>query len=334
MIAAFAMWAKYSSLLVLVSIFLWSLWDRQARGFYRSWGPYAAMAVFTILILPNIWALTATDFQPVEFAFNRAKKSTAWWQSAVFPLHFMLAQVMASILAVALCRLATGRWLPRWSTATPTFSNRFIIVAAFSPLLLAMLISAVGGLRFKSTWGAAMCSLWPLLILMWHGDGKLNIRFWRRGFIIISALTVIIHTAIFIGGPYLTGKAKRVHYPAAQIASHIDREWAQQFPEQPLSYVIGKKHTASMVSYYSQWRPSAVIDGDLKKSFWVKADDIHQSGAVIVWVVDNGKGRQNQPFVFSQSTPLLQRQPNFKVDWLSGANLPALEMGWAILPPR
>ena len=328
--AAFAAYAKYSSVLPLACVLAWSLWSTSARACYRQPGPYIAFMVFAVLMMPNIWALAEINFLPLDFAMERARQAVEWWQLAAFPAYFVLAQILACCVSLILCRLAVGRWRRGKQTLPPSIN--YVATITFAPLLLAVLISAVMMLRFKSAWGAAMCSFVPLWFVMSRG-GPINVHLWLRGLLSVAALSLTAHLLIFSAAPFITGKAKRVHYPAQQIAAHLDEEWERRFPAHPLKFVIGDKHAATMVSYYSQWRPSAVINNDWQKTFWASPDELAKAGAVIVWMVDNGKKRQEQPPIFAKNYPSAWRGKNFQVAWLTAAELPLLEVGWMVVPP-
>lgn len=323
--------AKYSSLLLITGLFLWSLWHGAARRQYRHYGPYLSAAVALFMVLPSIPALLENQFAPLEFALNRTRAADMWWHYLFAPLKFILAQLLHVLLALVLLVIVfLANRSFRHDDKLPRDHYTFLWVIAFFPLLAAALISLLGGFGLRSAWGVSLLSFIPLfcVAVMPVKVGKLT--GWCRGWLSVVALSLVAVVVVFSVSPYMTGRGKRVHYPGQAIAAIIDEQWQRQYPNAELSYVISTpRYLATAVSYYSRSRPSFVPGGkDLAIIPWASENNIAQKGAVLIWQV----GRGGQP------TGYLERyeaavQPEFSVNWLTGADIPSVTLQWAIIPP-
>ncbi len=323
-VAGLSLHAKYSAVLLILALFFWSIWDESARKKYKHAGPYIAMTTMAIIILPSIPDLIQSQFSPIQFAISRAKPAVNWWQHITYPLNFLLSQLLNLLLASILL-FTIYKTNKEADSKLSKSEYGFLFTIAFIPLLEALVISLLGGIRLRSMWGSAMLSfipLWYLAVLNIKID---NITAWRRGLLSIIALSIFAVVATFSISPYITSKGKRVHYPGNEIAAEIDKQWAQQYPDIELSFVIGSKHLSSLLSYYSQYRPSVVVDNNLNATAWASEHDITLKGAVIVWI--------SSPPAYIAQYNSVEYKPAFAVNWLTGAKIPPLTVQWAIIPP-
>lgn len=337
--AAVSMYAKYSSLLFLAVLLVWSIAEVKARRQWKTPGPAIAVAVFIALNLPQLSALIELQFAPLQFAVSRAATAKAWSDHMIYPLRFLAAQTAAVMLALALCwralngpgKLAAVTAVKAGGNAPSPCQRRFVFVAAFAPLLLALLISAVFGLRFKSMWGAAMLTFIPLFIVV-LSPPPVRWRQWQIALAATAAFALFAATAINVGAPFFTKRGKRVHYPAAAIAAKVDLEWQRRHPDFPLRYVIGKKHIASLISFYSPARPAAVIDANWQ-NLEAKQDDFARSGGVIAWIVNDGNRSRNRLPEFATAFATAENTAIFSFFWETAAELPPLEAKFVFVAP-
>ncbi len=338
LVAALSLYAKYSAVLSLLAAFAWSVAAPATRKRWQTPGPWLALTVFVALTVPQIIALLELRLTPLRFALARADGGTKEWiHHIAYPLRFAIAQAGAVLPALLLCILAIGKKhggdsVPGHVTGNKT-DRGFVAVAAFAPLLLALLISAVGGWRFRSMWGAAMVSFIPLWLLMVFSTRELRPRRALTGALSIAALTLAVVTLINMGGPYQSGYGKRIHWPGHEIGQHLEAEWRAAF-DAPLRFVAGPKHIAALVSFYAPSRPSAILDGDWEKNFRVTPDEFALCGGIIVWAVHDGKKEDIPPPAFAGDYPEAWRITDFIVDWRTTADIPPLVIGALLVPPR
>ena len=333
-VAALSLWAKHSSALFLFAALAWSVWDSRARLRWKTFGPWIAFAVFAALTAPHLLALIDLNFAPTQFALERARDAEKWTHHIAYPLRFGAAQLGAVLPALLLIFLARGRMGKTTGTGDAGDANRaYVFVVAFAPLILALCVSAVGGWRFKSMWGAAMVSFIPLWAVLCLAPREVNWRRWRIGAAAVAALAALVAAGINVGAPHWNGRGKRIHYPAEAVAAYVESEWRRRHPDSPFRYAAGAIHIASLVSFYAPSRPSAILDGDWNDSFWATPDDFAKRGGAIVWTISDGKRENTPPPDFAKDYPNAIRVPDFSARWKTSADIPPLKIGAMLVPP-
>ena len=392
-VCAFSLYVKYSALLLLAVLFVWSVADLQARQCYHRRGLWIALAVFVVLVLPQVNTLWQLGFSPFHFAVGRAKEADTFMHHLFYPLRFILAQCAALLFAVVLCRVALSSsfhcssgetrypdapfqrcvstndtrqgefdtpvdgcvsadashlWTGEtrkgvWTGETrkgewtgETKSYRFVLIAAFAPLLLAVCISAVGGWKFQSHWGAAMLSFMPLAVMTLARRYELNLPRFVKSAAVVAALSLIVLVCVNLFAPHFTGRGKRIHYPGAQIGKAVEQAWTAQHPGKPLIAVVGAKHIAALVSFYAPSQPRMIDDNaNWNLSYGVSREVFEQSGGVIVWVI-NDSNRKDMPAPAYAKQWLnngASRAPDITLPWATSADIPPLEIGIIIVNP-
>ena len=376
-VCAFSLYVKYSALLLLAVLFVWSVADSQSRKCYHRRGLWIALAVFVVLVLPQVNTLWQLGFSPFHFAVGRAKEADTFMHHLLYPLRFILAQCAALLFAAVLCRIAlsknssfhcssgeTRRFdapLQRCVVTndtrqgefdTPvdgcvsadashlwtgeTRSYRFVLIAAFAPLLLAVCISAVGGWKFQSHWGAAMLSFMPLAVMTLARRYELRLPRFIKSAAVIAALSLIVLVCVNLFAPHFTGRGKRIHYPGAQIGKAVEQAWTARHPGKPLIAVVGAKHIAALVSFYAPSQPRMIDDNaNWNLSYGVSREVFEQSGGVIVWVI-NDSNRKNMPapdYAKQWQNKGASRTENITLPWSTPADIPPLEVGIIIVNP-
>ena len=331
-IAALSLYAKYSSPLFLAVLLLWSVAEPHAREKWKTAGPAVAFLICIALTLPQIIALANVDFAPLKYAAGRASSEGAWTDHIVYPFRFAAAQLGACVVAGVLYWCARTKSPAELSMSDA--QRRFILVAAFGPLLLALLVSMFGGIKLRSLWGFAMLTFIPLWLLS-QRPRELNWRRWRTGLMATAATVIIAIAAINLGKPLFLEKGKRIHYPGAAIAEKIEGEWRLRHPGSPLHYVVGETHVAALVSFYAPQRPRAVMyDGDWQKSFWASREEFAQTGGAVVYVIEDGrKSRSTLPEFareYAEQTP----PQTFSFAWDAPAEIPPIKIGVIFVPPK
>ena len=395
-VCAFSLYVKYSALLLLAVLFVWSVGDSQARQCYHRRGLWIALAVFAVLVLPQVNTLWQLGFSPFHFAVGRAKEADTFMHHLLYPLRFILAQCAALLFAVVLCRVALsknssfhrssgetrrfdaplqrcvspndtrrgkldtpvdgcvsadashlwtgetrkGEWTgeTRQGKRTGETRNvcRFVLIAAFAPLLLAVCISAVGGWKFQSHWGAAMLSFMPLAVMTLARRYELNLPRFVKSAAVVAALSLIVLVCVNLFAPHFTGRGKRIHYPGAQIGKAVEEAWTARHPGKPLIAVVGAKHIAALVSFYAPSQPRMIDDNaNWNLSYGVSREVFEQSGGVIVWMINDGK-RKNMPapaYAEQWQNKGASRTENITLPWATSADIPPLEIGVIIVNP-
>ncbi len=330
--AALGMLAKYSTALLLVSLAAFMVAEPTARARLKTVGPWLAVAVAVVLLVPHALAVRALHYGPVHFPFARAHEASAWYMHLLFPLRFAGAQLLDIFGAISLTLLLwRGRAAGAMALPAAALGRRYVATLCWAPFGLCLAVSGVLGLDFRSMWGAPLWDFFGLfaVLLVIRSVPTLS-----RGFVAlwlaIVAGGLIGYAAQFPGQALSGAKPLRGQFPGRALASAVDLGWHRVAGKAPLRYVAGNIWLTGNVAF-ALWRerPAVLIDGDFAISPWVDRRDLACAGAVLLWPDEQPGVRQ----LLLAGFPGAAVQPTLELPWQTRAPRP-VAVGWAIVPPR
>uniref|UniRef100_Q07L49 Glycosyltransferase RgtA/B/C/D-like domain-containing protein n=1 Tax=Rhodopseudomonas palustris (strain BisA53) TaxID=316055 RepID=Q07L49_RHOP5 len=288
--AAVLMYSKYSGALLLAVLGLHLLLMPQGRRALSSRGPYLAVAVGTLVLLPNLIWLVQHDFLPFTFAFDRPPIEGAFGRLFA-GLKFLLSQVSYHAGIIVIVLLALIPKLPLQGEPVtlerdePTlFDKSLILMAAFLPLLMIGAMTAWAGVDQRPEIGGSLVALSGLAMV---------VLLPRRMTLRAPRLVTTIWLAVMIGLPIghvaynyaKAGGAGRVPtqmWPARELSKAMQSIWnGRSFRR--FDIVTGDFMQIGFVALYASPRPSAFIDADFRKSPWITPERLKTSGTLVVW---------------------------------------------------
>jgi 4-amino-4-deoxy-L-arabinose transferase-like glycosyltransferase len=291
---ALGMLGKYTTVLLLVSLFGLAVLHPSLRKLWASRGPYIAIGVALLLLVPHLVGLWRIDFAPLFFPFARAPAAEHWYGHVVYPLLFALAQLGG--VAPALLAMALLGWRRKGETL---FENQpklesdvraFLWTITWGPAALAVATSLILGLHLKDMWGAPMWCFIGLFamteVLGPITTGGLQ-RFaiaWGTILTVVACVFVVQQTI----GSYLMRKPTRGQFPGRELAAAVEQRWHEVVGRRPLAVVAGDVWLAGNIAFYGKERPSVFIDADPGKSPWITPAVLARTGAVFVWQAPSG----------------------------------------------
>ncbi|WP_209017621.1 glycosyltransferase family 39 protein [Roseibium aggregatum] len=337
-LSAFGLYTKYFVLLPIGAIGLYALVFADARRRILSAGPWLAMIVCAILLVPHLSWLIETDFLTLRYAAGRSKPALSLFDHVYNPLNFLLAQI-GNHAGVFIAVLAGLGWsglrsfrarYAQAETSVAQENDRFLLWFAFLPLAVVVLASAATGNEFEHMWGTPMFVLSGIVAVRYL---KLPVL-WphpRRALIVAIAIQAIFLTVLFgqaVLEPYWKKKQTRMHYPGRAVAEELARVWKAETGTD-LAYVAGDMWSAANVTLYAPGRPSMFYLHDLDQSPWIDIVDVQSKGLMIVWRGDRKKPlREIQSFY-----PDAVRDGQMTVPYQSSADIPEAIVNWVIVPP-
>jgi hypothetical protein len=286
-------------------------------------------------------ALYQIELAPFQYASARLRGATSLLDRLTFPGGWFAAQMLntapAICLSLALLFLFRGR-LSSLSSPMFQFENprtrqdlQFVAILFAAPILLALAIQALGGVRFRDMWGFPFFVLFgPVIALLTaarpsHRDVLPKLAIAGTAML---ALAVTALVAVDVGSPYVIKKrGPRFLFPAQELASQVGSQWAFLFDGKPLRYVVSDPWLGGMFAAYHADHPSVLLSGDFKQSPWVKPDVIGEEGGILVWNNERDGEKLTRAF------PKAIRQPSLQLAFHTKAAIPAARVDWAILPP-
>ena len=308
--AALALLSKYSGLLLLACCALALLSSNKGREQLRSAGPWLAAALALLLLAPHLVWLGEHWRLPWTYLRSFDSGDSGWSQHLIEPLRFA-AGALAGLLFSALL------WLSLWRRGDPraeSSGHRWLLVLlVFGPLLLSMGYGLLSGSRLKSTWAFPFFSLIGVLWLQRIPASLARQRL--PGFLAALCAVVLLTCSLHLAYKTRWGDSK-TRFDGAALASAAVEHWSR-YQRAPLRIVIGDHIDSAIVSGYANSRPAMLVNGDLRISPWLSAQDIDRDGAL--WLCREGR-----------SCPAL----GSSLQWRSTVEVSGVRFQLGILPPQ
>ena len=309
-LAAGGVYAKLSTVLLLIALASWMTWDRDARRCLATPGPWVGVAVFVALITPLTLWLVAHDFAPLKYLVSRSAGLRGGG------LHIFIANIIINIagmfIMLAIAGLI-GSWLragvanpPQEPPPTPVGRRAigYLTVVAGGPLALAMIGAALSGSALKVAWGSSMFNFAGLLAIALRSE-YFNDAALRRITVCSGVLLTIVplgYAAFVIAGSLRAGTPLRVNWPQAEISKRFVDIWTRE-TGQPLRIVGGNTWIAGLVGVTAADKPSIFTSGDFARfpwSPWITPERLEKEGVLIMWdaratwIVANATAREER----------------------------------------
>ena len=320
-----AMWAKYSSAILLFAAGIWMLYDKQARSKILTPGPWFALIVLALVFAPQFIWLIDNDFAPFSYAARRAVNA-----DFIDTVGFLPTQLAHHIPMLALM-LAAGLFGKQVESPPPAPDRRalhFLLLMGLAPALVLTLIGLVSVSGLRTAWGAPMFNLSGLLAaaLLTHRIDDARARRVFAGAGVVIALVSTLYFAHMRYGYQLTGKPLRGNWPQAEISETLQTAWGAETNNAPLRIISGDIWTGGLVALDGA-RAHLLINGDYTIAPWVKPEEVQRDGALVIW-------SGTQPAVLGAFAEGLQtHELTFHPPTDPAARSRPLTVYYAVLPP-
>lgn len=288
-LAALCLLGKYFGVYLLTALFLFLVAEPSVRRVWRTPGPYLTAFVALAVLAPHLRSVALDyDWQPFEYALERAVDAGHWSDHLTAPLGWFLAQgvsLWSALIAFALLLLPRGR-----SALPPerpeTVPRRYLLTLAFLPFGLALLSSAITGSRFVDPWGIPLWTFLPLGVLALGGRGIA-----RRGLglgllaSLACGLGALLLQLGWLVGPLVLKEMPRELFDGPALAREAERAWTEAAPGGgPPAYLVGSFWLAGNVAWYGPWGEAGVYVNALRRnSPWVDEERLAREGGVLIW---------------------------------------------------
>ncbi|MBV8060290.1 MAG: glycosyltransferase family 39 protein [Alphaproteobacteria bacterium] len=337
--AAGGLYTKYSTALLVICLAILTVAHRETRPRLLSPGPYLAALIMLGLFMPHLHWLVKHDFQPIVYMQDRMNMDAEHLAQDYLRAPFILifGQLVALLPITLLAMVFIGEQNSSRQRTSDVFDRWFLHTVTFGPFALTGVMALAIGFKVHDMWGAPFwdfIGLWILYVFkpsLSPGALRRFAYFW----LIVTIATPVIYGGVSVLYPYVTGRGMRIHFAGRHLAENITPYWHHRFHTK-LSYAIGDTWPAGNLAFYTPDRPHVFINHDPTISPWIDINDFHNKGGVAVWCIrycasGNNQGRTPD---YVQSMPNVEIQQPLLLERHSGANLPEVVMGWAIVPPQ
>lgn len=332
-VIALSLLSKYDALLLALAMILFAIVHPRVRPLWRTPGPYLALSIAALMCLPHALWLVQHDLLTIDYIRQRSATEPALANHLVNPLRFLAAQGVAVSVMLALCVPVLGwRWRLSAVDDQTRFARTYLLALVLGPLLIAVLVSCFTGSRLRSMWGSPMFSYFGLMLLVTFETVRVERAFRRTiaGSAMVGGGCAMALAALNLWAPHFSGQASRIHYPGVSLAMEVERRW-KTITDAPLTTIAGPWWHAGNVSLYASTRPTVYIEMSPKMSPWTSDERFRKEGGVIVWRTDVNQGSERDWLARFPEAILCQP---IEVAWATGAKIPPLRLGMAMLPPQ
>lgn len=326
----------YSTLLLLGTMIIFSLWDERARRCWDSSWPFLAALVMAAVILPHGLWLWRSEFASLIQTFT---PSAVALDHVASPGMFLLMQLLAIIPALLLLApLITHVDFHEESDGNDDqdFIKRYLLWLTLLPPAVMFTLLIVSGIEMTAATGTALWTFAGVLMLVWSRRSETRLA-WRQVILrcgtvggVFAALLIAMNVML----PVIRKQPGSVHFPGKSVAEHVQRAWREWGYEQTPRIIGGPSRLARNASWYSpgRIRPAVFEDLDSSRSFGLKDDDLGRLGGMLIWDAESEDAYMPEELIdrFGNVTLL---EP-VELNWQTRAAVGPLRLGMAIIHPR
>jgi 4-amino-4-deoxy-L-arabinose transferase-like glycosyltransferase len=327
--------ASYVGVILIALLVLFTLAIPHGREALRHVEPWLALVLTAIVVFPHVVWLRDS------FALVWSTIVTAGPASTLLPpAGWIAAIIVLSHIGVGLLVLLASGWRLRKTERAPAIDRNpaersarmFVYVFALSPALVAIASAAALGHLGPLARIGPLIVLTALAIIVAAGDRVYLYReravsmVWLGLLTIPPALTVL--AVLFL--PWILATALKTSQPAGAMGGFFADNF-QRRTGQPLAYVAGDPHLASLVAVAAPTRPRLYLDSAPQRSPWASVANLRENGAILVWPATDTAGTPPADIkaIFPDIVPELPRAFALPVQGL----LPLMRVGWAVVRP-
>ncbi len=267
--AALAVYAKYSSGLLLIAFGVAALASARRRSVFSGPGPYVAVGVFAALMAPH-----------VAWAVADRMSTLAYAAQSLVPLgKIPWSMITANLLGAAPVfagAVGLAAWLGR-SHGQASFAREIAVIAAV-PYVLTIGLCMALGLRASHTWALPTFAYLPVILAAFINQPSApSLRtIWRWA--LAAALLLPIGGAIGLALTFQRGGLSATD-PQAEFARDTAAIWAAGTGA-PLRIVGGDHHYAMAANVALADRPAAWAFGE--QAPWITPERVKREGMVVL----------------------------------------------------
>lgn len=320
---------KYSMIVIIFAIVAHALSSKNTRKVFATVGPYIAIFISLLVVLPHIVWLIDNKFPTFTYAADRAGHDPGLFDRLFDPIKFVISQIVTSLLCIVVA-IAIGLLRPAPLPSWRDENFRFLIFLGLGPCIITAALSLISGFGLRDMWGTPMWDLTGLLIVYamkprWPFVSMHKLLSWIGALFVVLPLCYVLATS---WGPELEGFPSRTEWPDRAMANAFSKEWKAHV-NSSLDIIAGNAWLAGLIAMRLHQQPSVFIDASYYKSPWITPQRLQREGALVVWQI---RKTAAPPERLNLKGLRVMGEKDFP--WPRQPTSSPLRVGWGIVPPN
>lgn len=265
---------KYVGVMQFVAMFIFVIADKGMLKLLKNTKAYVAVTVALLVVAPHLWWMYQTDFETMNYFASRSGNGIkSWWGHILYPLKFVLAQVL-----FASATLLTYGIFYKKSEKEKFVQNRtyslFVGIMSVAPVILFALTAVISGNSLKSMWGFPCLFMWGIALVYFYPlKYSIKLPFAMFCWITLFAIGYAVQCLLTTSPRFVTN--------VKSFASVMEQKW-QERTDRPLEYVGADVWYADILALYGSSEIKPMFWMKPKSNPWFNGKDFEQKGALVI----------------------------------------------------
>jgi len=328
--------SSYGTLLLLLTMFIFTLVDDRARRCWDSSWPFLAGMAMLAFLMPHFVWLTQHQFLTVQAGIER---TTSFAHHLVQPLSFLGTQLLCVIPVIILLTPLVA-WFSFEEPArneedeNRDFARHYLLWMTCLPPVIIFGLSLMAGPSSGLFAGVTNWTYLGVVVLLWGHLSETRLA-WRRSIMRIGTAVGLFAAALIalnIMLPQIQRQGVSTQFPGAELSQKIESLWAKFGYAGRAPIVGGSANLVRNAAWYThQDSFRSYADLNPAKNPAINDETLRQDGGVIVWDLDDKTGPTPAELQSRFGNVSFVNPVDLK--WYTDSSLPAVRVGMAVVHP-
>ncbi|HWL10912.1 MAG TPA: glycosyltransferase family 39 protein, partial [Planctomicrobium sp.] len=327
---------SYGTLLLLITMFLFTIWNDHARRCWDSSWPFLAGLMMGAVMMPHLIWLVQHDFITVQSHLAPASSVVHHLEQ---PLAYLGTQLLC-LIPVILLLTPLVAWFSFEEPASPqseerNFARHYLLSMTCIPPVIIFTLALLAGPASSLFAGVTNWTFLGIALLLWGHLNETRLS-WRRSLLRIGSAVGFFAAgliAINLMLPHLSRQAFNTHFPGKELARGVEQAWRNAGNTGPVPVIAGPEKLVRNAAWNSKNSSRVALFENLTPASAQTALDtkLMEQGGVILWDNSDPSSPIGQQYVQRYGRVSLTAPQTLR--WRGIADLPELNVGMAVVHP-